>query len=150
MHVNNPPEDGDLRAGDVIEAVHTPSAADYRLLCRFLLKMGIEGVALGSVEQALDARYDAAREFARRGTPGSSWSFAVGRLRRDNAPAERDLQFLRHIARRSRSDELSWFRLVMFDFLVPLAGMELRDVAGLFDAAPNLEAEPLDWEIRVV
>jgi hypothetical protein len=44
-----------------------------RIVCRFLLKMGLEAVAFNSPDKALHTRYDAARAFARRGSPGTKW-----------------------------------------------------------------------------
>lgn len=44
-----------------------------RLVCRFLLKMGIEVLAAHGKEVALLPKYDAARAFARSAAPGSSW-----------------------------------------------------------------------------
>lgn len=44
-------------------------------LCRLLLKMAIETIALGSPEEALSERYDAARRFARAPARGSRWWF---------------------------------------------------------------------------
>lgn len=44
-----------------------------RLVCRFLLKMGIEVLASHGKEVALLPKYDAAREFARSAAPGCSW-----------------------------------------------------------------------------
>ena len=45
------------------------------LLCRMLLKIGIETIAYDNVTDALTERYDAAREFARAPRKGSQWWF---------------------------------------------------------------------------
>lgn len=46
---------------------------DPRAVCRFLLKIGIQTLAVGGRNVALLGKYDAARDFARRGGPGSTW-----------------------------------------------------------------------------
>lgn len=46
---------------------------DPRAVCRFLLKIGVEVLALRGKQEVLQPKYDAAREFARRGMPGTSW-----------------------------------------------------------------------------
>lgn len=45
------------------------------LLCRMLLKIGLEMIAYDNMSNAFDSRYDAARQFARAPRTGSRWWF---------------------------------------------------------------------------
>lgn len=117
---------------------------DPRTVCRFLLKIGIETLALGGKNVVLLDKYDAARDFARRGKPGSTWWYiecTPGDAIRRWLVSAQDLNDGETLARVEISEpepglEVLVFRLGPVVFMVPL----VANVVPKFDG-PQFSSE---------
>ena len=98
------------------------------LLCRMLLKIGIETIAYENIRDALDERYDAAREFARAPRKGSQWWFlyygdhAAGLNVTDDAKS-----ISADIHDCGGGGEVALIEFFDFDFIVPLTSNVIPD-----------------------
>lgn len=60
-----------------LQILAEPEPMERLAICRLLLKMGLEVVANDSFNDAMETKFDAAREFARRPSKGSKWWFLL-------------------------------------------------------------------------
>lgn len=105
---------------------------ERRVLCRFLLKMAIEIIALEPEIDVFAPELDAARQFARAYRPGTSWWYAQGidgpsAYRWMTAePTEEDISGYIHLKliTSPQGTRVFWLQIAFADFLVPIVDVE--------------------------
>jgi hypothetical protein len=97
------------------------------ILCRMLLKVAVETIAYDNIRDALNERYDAARQFARAPRKGSNWWFlyhgdlAAGwNTARDMKPMSAGIQDI-------GGGEVALIEILDFYFIVPVTSNVIPD-----------------------
>jgi hypothetical protein len=109
------------------------------MVCRALLKMGLEVIAADNLEDAFAERFDAAREFALRGIKAGEWwylqiedhALAEKLFLRERVDFEPYKMELCEIGDGNDSAEVFHLRLFFLDMMVPMESRIIPDLATL-------------------
>ncbi len=117
------------------------------MICRTLLKMGLEVIAADNANDAFASKFDKAREFALRGTKASEWWYLQ---REDHALAQRlfnrelvlnfePYELSCHAAENGDdSAEVFYLRIFFLEFFVPMESRIVPQLEGLHEPEHRL------------